>query len=219
MKKLLALLVIAVLGAWGADRLGLITIPFLSGDGAQTAQERPRIFGGRRAQKGAEVVPVLTATLVRQDVPVTIDAVGTVQALNTVVVRAQVEGRLMELGFREGQDVKTGDVLARIDPRTYQAQVESAEADLANATANLELQKVQAQRTAELARMKATNRSPDDRPPAALDAGASEAEVAADGSVQVLFDPPAYAAATPAYAADYAQAADHRMDGFAVAGV
>ena len=50
MKKLLALLVIAVLGAWGAERLGLITIPFLSGDAAQVAQERPRFFGGRRAQ-------------------------------------------------------------------------------------------------------------------------------------------------------------------------
>ena len=61
MKKLLALLVIAMLGAWGADRLGFITIPFLGGDTAQTAQERPRIFGGRRPQKGAEVVPVLTA--------------------------------------------------------------------------------------------------------------------------------------------------------------
>ena len=151
MKKLLALLVIAVLGAWGADRLGLITIPFLSGDGAQTAQERPRIFGGRRAQKGAEVVPVLTATLVRQDVPVTIDAVGTVQALNTVVVRAQVEGRLMELGFRDGQDVKKGDVLARIDPRTYQALYDQVVAKKAQDEAQLENARIDLERYTRLA--------------------------------------------------------------------
>ena len=77
-----------------------------------------RVFGGRRGPAKIEEVPVLTARVTRADVPVTLDGVGTVQSLNSVVVRAQVEGRLNEILFRDGQDVKKGDVLARIDARS-----------------------------------------------------------------------------------------------------
>ncbi len=150
-KKILALLVIVLLGAWGADRAGFISLPFSSGDGSTTAQERPRFFGGRRNQKNPDPVPVLTAALVRQDVPVTIEGVGTVQALNTVVVRAQVEGRLMELGFRDGQDVKKGDVLARIDPRTYQALYDQVVAKKAQDEAQLENARIDLDRYSRLA--------------------------------------------------------------------
>ena len=97
----------------------------------------PRGFGGRRPAQKIEEVPVLTARATRADVPVTLDAVGTVQALNTVVVRAQVEGRLTEILFKDGQDVKKGDVLARIDPRTLQAQYDQAVAKKAQDAAQL----------------------------------------------------------------------------------
>jgi multidrug efflux system membrane fusion protein len=100
---------------------------------------------GRRPPAKIEEVPVLTARVTRADVPVTLDAVGTVQALNTVVVRAQVEGRLNEILFRDGQDVKKGNVLARMDARTLQAQYDQAlakkaqdAAQLANAKLDLE---------------------------------------------------------------------------------
>lgn len=90
-------------------------------------------------------VPVLAATVIRADVPVFLDAVGTVSALNTVTVRPQADGRLIEVTFREGQDVQKGDVLARIDPTLYRAQLDQAlakkaqdEALLANARADLE---------------------------------------------------------------------------------
>src|SRR5882762_4719602 len=66
-------------------------------------------------------VPVLAAEAQRADVPVYLNAVGTVKALNTVTVRPQVDGKLLSVNYTEGQDVKKGDVLARIDPATYQA--------------------------------------------------------------------------------------------------
>jgi len=90
-------------------------------------------------------VPVLAATAKRADVPVYLDGVGTTKALNTVTVRPQVDGKLVEIAFKEGQDVNRGDVLARIDPTTYQAQLDQAtakkaqdEAQLANARRDLE---------------------------------------------------------------------------------
>jgi membrane fusion protein, multidrug efflux system len=92
-----------------------------------------------------EPVPVLAAEANVADVPVYLDGVGTVRALNMVTVHTLVDGTLTAVNFREGQDVKAGDVLARIDPRTYQAQLDQAvakkaldEAQLANARLDLD---------------------------------------------------------------------------------
>ncbi|OAN50432.1 efflux transporter periplasmic adaptor subunit [Paramagnetospirillum marisnigri] len=73
-------------------------------------------------------VPVVVAQAARKDVPIYLDALGTVQAYNTVTVRSRVDGELVEVLFKEGQDVKAGDVLAQIDPRTYRAQYQQAQA-------------------------------------------------------------------------------------------
>jgi multidrug efflux system membrane fusion protein len=83
-------------------------------------------------------VPVLTAQAVRADVPLTVDGIGTVQALNTVNIHPMVDGPLTEIRFREGQDVHAGDVLAQIDARTYQAAYDQAVAKKAQDVANLE---------------------------------------------------------------------------------
>jgi multidrug efflux system membrane fusion protein len=90
-------------------------------------------------------VPVTAVPVVKQNVPVYLTSLGTVQALNTVVVSPQVSGRLLSLGFVEGQPVKKGQVLAHIDPRTYQAAYDQAvarqrqdAAQLATAKSNLE---------------------------------------------------------------------------------
>ena len=84
--------------------------------------------GGNRGAGGRPdlPVPVLAATPRAQDVPVYLDGVGSVRALNNVVVRAQVDGKLMSVNFTEGQDVKKGDVLGEIDPAIYQAQYDQA---------------------------------------------------------------------------------------------
>ncbi|ATQ66763.1 MULTISPECIES: efflux RND transporter periplasmic adaptor subunit [Methylosinus] len=106
----------------------------------ETAQEGgPAGPGGRRGRRhghdGPTVVTVAEPRIA--DVPVTIDAVGTAQALNTVTVRTQVDGRLMELGFEDGQDVRKGDVVAKIDPTLYQAAYDQAVAKKAQDEANL----------------------------------------------------------------------------------
>ena len=82
-------------------------------------------------------VPVLAATPRVQDVPVYLDGVGSVRALNNVVVRAQVDGKLISVNFTEGQDVKKGDVLGEIDPVIYKAQYDQAVAKKAQDEAQL----------------------------------------------------------------------------------
>jgi multidrug efflux system membrane fusion protein len=99
--------------------------------------------GGRFAGDGP--VPVLAVPARIADVPVYFYGVGTAKARNLVTVRPQVDGRILSLDFKEGQDVKRGDVLAKIDPATYQAQLDQALAkkaldavQLANAQRDLE---------------------------------------------------------------------------------
>ena len=72
------------------------------------------------------------------DMPITINALGTVTPLATVTVQTQIAGQLMEVGFKEGQMVKKGDFLAQIDPRPYQAALAQAQAQLAQDQALLE---------------------------------------------------------------------------------
>jgi multidrug efflux system membrane fusion protein len=103
--------------------------------------------GNRRAGRlaGEGPVPVLVTAARVADVPVYFYGVGTAKARNTVTVRPQVDGRILSLNFKEGQDVKRGNLLAKIDPATYQAQLDQAvakkaldEVQLANAQRDLE---------------------------------------------------------------------------------
>ena len=87
--------------------------------------------------KGKPQAPIVVAPAVRKDIPVYLNGLGTIQASNTVTVHSQVDGQLMEVKFQEGQDVKAGDVIARIDPRTFQAQYDQAVATKAKDMAQL----------------------------------------------------------------------------------
>jgi multidrug efflux system membrane fusion protein len=89
-------------------------------------------------------VPVVASTVSGKDVPIYLRGIGTVIAYNTDVVRSQIQGQLVKIAFTEGQTVKAGDLLAEIDPRPYQAQIEQLtanrdrdQAQLTNAEANL----------------------------------------------------------------------------------
>ena len=92
---------------------------------------------GRRAVPTDVPAPVTVARVTKQSVPVYREGIGNVQALNAVTVRTQVDGRLMSVDFVEGQDVRKGDVLARIDPVTFKAQYDQAVAKKAQDEANL----------------------------------------------------------------------------------
>jgi len=96
------------------------------------------------AAPAVPTVPVVAGTVNSGDVPIYLQGVGTVIAYNTVIVRSQIQGQITKINFSEGQTVKTGDLLAVIDPRPYQAQLDQAnanrsrdEAQLTNAQANL----------------------------------------------------------------------------------
>ncbi|CAK0773306.1 Multidrug resistance protein MdtA [Gammaproteobacteria bacterium] len=82
--------------------------------------------------------PVAVATAVVADVALYLDGLGTVTALNTVVLHTRVEGQLTKILFREGQMVKAGDTLAEIDPRPFQVQLDQAQAQLARDEALLQ---------------------------------------------------------------------------------
>src|SRR4051794_5350192 len=92
----------------------------------------------------APAVPVVAGTVLSHAVPIYLRGVGTVIAYNNVILRSQITGQLVKIAFTQGQTVKTGDLLAEIDPRPYQAQLDQAianrdrdQAQVVNAQANL----------------------------------------------------------------------------------
>jgi multidrug efflux system membrane fusion protein len=111
-----------------------------------TLPEVQRQLTGRRgARMMAGPAPVTVAQARVDNVPLYLEGVGTAKARSTVTVRPQVDGRILSINFKEGQWVKRGDVLAKIDPTTYQAQLDQAlakkmldETDLANAIVDLD---------------------------------------------------------------------------------
>jgi membrane fusion protein, multidrug efflux system len=97
------------------------------------------------ASSAPPAAPIVAGTVAQHDVPIYLNGVGTVIAYNTVVVRAQIQGQITSINFTEGQQVHAGDLLAQIDPRPYQAQIDQLtanrdrdQAQLTNALANLD---------------------------------------------------------------------------------
>ena len=138
MKRLL--LILLLLGAAGGGAYYWYGLREQPAAEAAAGGTPTRSSSRRRGASDGTPIPVLTARSEQRDVPVWLDGLGTVQAFNQVQIRPFVDGPLVEVRFQEGQSVKTGDVLARIDPRSYQASLDAAtakkqqdEATLANA--------------------------------------------------------------------------------------
>jgi multidrug efflux system membrane fusion protein len=103
----------------------------------RTPAAQTQTTGRRGANNPNTAIPILAVAAQKQDVPIYLDGLGTAQASATVTVKAQVDGKLVEVAFTEGQDVKAGQVLARIDPRSYQAALDQASAKKAQDQATL----------------------------------------------------------------------------------
>ena len=101
--------------------------------------------------KAPPAIPVDIATVQKADVPVYLEGLGTVQAFYTVTVTARVDGQIDKVAFREGQDVKKGDLLVQIDPRPYQAALGVAIATRAKDVATLDNARRDMERYSELA--------------------------------------------------------------------
>ena len=101
--------------------------------------------GGKKDPQAFErpPAPVTVAAAVTRDVPVYLDEVGKCVAREVVSIQPQLSGRITQLHFKDGADVKKGDLLFTIDPRPFEAQLHAAQADLARASAALNLAKSQ----------------------------------------------------------------------------
>jgi multidrug efflux system membrane fusion protein len=131
--------------------------------------------GGGRSR---EAIPVLIATATKKTMPLQIRAVGNVEAYSTVSVKSQITGVVTQAHFKEGQDVKKGQILFTIDPRPYEAALKQAEANLARDTAQLQNSREQARRYAELVKKEYVSKEQYDQIRANADA--AEAVVQAD---------------------------------------
>ncbi len=123
------LLIVAVVGVLGVAVF--FVVPKKRGAGAGDAKK------GETGRGAAGPVPVVAGKVTQKDIPIYLDGLGTVQAFNTVTIRARVDGQLQTIDFVEGQEVREGTPLARIDPALYQTQVAQAEAKMAQDQAQL----------------------------------------------------------------------------------
>ncbi len=107
--------------------------------------------GAKNAKGGRPPAPVVVAEASHRTVPVRLSTIGTAQARSTVSVKSRVDGQLLEAHFQEGQTVRKDDLLFRIDPRPFAAQLRQAEANLARDRAQLERVRADLKRYGELA--------------------------------------------------------------------
>jgi len=120
-------------------------LAFLSACSGESAGQSPK-----KDSKGVPAVPILVSAVVQKPMPVQLHAIGNVQAYSTVIVKSLVEGTLTEAYFKEGQEVRKGDLLFKIDPRPFEVQLKQAEANLARDLAQSENARQEANRYQDL---------------------------------------------------------------------
>jgi multidrug efflux system membrane fusion protein len=120
----------------------------------RSSQKQAGAQRDQAAQAAGRAVPAVVATAQRRDVPIYLDGLGNVTAFKTVTVRSQVDGRLDRVLFKEGEPVKAGELLARIDPRPFQNQLQQAMGALERDRAQLEAARRNFERYRQLAAKK-----------------------------------------------------------------
>jgi multidrug efflux system membrane fusion protein len=148
-----------------------VAAPATRGAPPPGGQQRP---GG----PGGPAAPVVVALVKTATVPVTLSAIGNVQAYSTVAIKSQVDGQILEVHFREGQSVKKGDLLFTLDPRSYEAALRQAEANLAKDRALLEKARTDLARLVRLVEKDFTSRANYDQ--AKANVASLEATIKAD---------------------------------------
>jgi membrane fusion protein, multidrug efflux system len=129
------------LGAGGLAIVALLLLGYFSGRIQADVPKSPR---------GPAAVPVSIAPVLQQTVPFRLQAIGNVEAYSTVAVKARVDGQIIEVNFREGEELRKNSVLFRIDPRPYEATLRQAEATQARDVAQREQARAQERRYKEL---------------------------------------------------------------------
>ncbi len=128
---------LTLVAAIGATTYSLVAPQGDGSAGARRAAGKGGSMKGRGKRAPSDAVPVLASVAEKTDVPIYLDGLGSARALNTVNVQPMVDGRLISIDFKEGQDVKRGDLLARIEPAIYAAQLAQAVARKAQNEAQL----------------------------------------------------------------------------------
>jgi multidrug efflux system membrane fusion protein len=105
----------------------------------------------------APAIPVVAGKVERADIPIELSGLGTVQALNSVLVRSRVDGQIVKINFTEGKDVRAGDILIEIDPAPYEAALAQAQANKLKDQALLDNAKLDLDRATRLAKTGATS--------------------------------------------------------------
>lgn len=121
----------------------------LCGCGDSSAKATKSSKGGRPGTAG-QAMPVSVAQVETRDLPVYLSGLGSVEAFYTVLVKTRIDGQLVQVNFKEGQEVKKGDLLVVVDPRPYEVAVSQAEATLFKDQAALKDAKVNLERFKEL---------------------------------------------------------------------
>jgi len=181
-------ILVVVLGAFALQQYSSWSLSkpqaIFTGKSQETAGNQPAApaatSGGRGGRGGGsrEAVPVLVATAVQKSVPLQIRAVGNVESMSTVSIKSQVTGVITKSHFKEGDNVKKGQLLLTIDPRPLEATLKQAEAALARDTAQLQNMREQARRYAELVKKQYVSQEQYDQ--IRTNADAAEAVVQAD---------------------------------------
>lgn len=139
------------------------------------------------AAAGRPPAPVVVATSEQRDVPIQVNAIGNVEAYQTVQIRSQVNGQIDEILFKEGQDVRKGQLLVRLDKRPFQADLDKAVSQQKRDQAQAENSRLQAERYSALEKQGVVSREQADqiRTQARADASVVEADKAAVEAARV----------------------------------